>query len=110
MQCATPCASAGGISLDQYVAEALGVEALTLAALPRGTNGGCRISYKGADLPVNPFEDPGAAYASLTPSDRKTAHELAARWLSERGEVDPLVLAEHWSRDKASVLVVNPGS
>lgn len=49
-----------------------------------------------------------AAYASLTPSDRKTAHELAARWLSERGEVDPLVLAEHWSRSGSPALAVEP--
>ncbi len=70
---------ASGISLDQYVAEALGGEALTLAALPRGTNGGCRISYKGADLPVNPFEDPGAAYASLFGDSSLPAAEAAAQ-------------------------------
>jgi len=56
---------AGGISLDQYIAEAMGVEALTLAAVPRGTNGGARISYKAANQPVNPFENPVDAFGSL---------------------------------------------
>lgn len=69
---------AGGISVDQYVAEALGVDALTLAALPRGTNGGCRLSYTGANQPVNPFEDPEAAFSSLFGDAELPTDELAA--------------------------------
>lgn len=69
---------AGGISLDQYVAQALGVDALTLAALPRGTNGGARISYMGADQPVNPIEDPVAAFNSLFGDTSLPAEEAAA--------------------------------
>lgn len=56
---------AGGISLDQFVANELGVSALTLAATPRGSNGGCRISYSAADEPVNPYEDPTAAFDAI---------------------------------------------
>ncbi|APR80914.1 Adenylate cyclase [Minicystis rosea] len=36
------------------------------------------------------------AYAMLTESDRALGHGLAAEWLEERGEIDPLVLAEHF--------------
>ena len=42
-----------------------------------------------------------AAYASLTPSDRQLAHRLAGDWLTEAGEQNPLVLAEHYERGGA---------
>ncbi|WP_237245038.1 MULTISPECIES: serine/threonine-protein kinase [Sorangium] len=35
------------------------------------------------------------AYAMLGDEDRALGHRLAGRWLEERGEADPLVLAEH---------------
>ncbi|WP_437968610.1 AAA family ATPase [Sorangium sp. So ce260] len=35
------------------------------------------------------------AYAMLTDGDRALGHRLAGRWLAERGEGDPLLLAEH---------------
>lgn len=38
-----------------------------------------------------------AAYAMLTPEDRVLGHQLAAGWLGARRDVDPVVLAEHWS-------------
>ncbi len=38
-----------------------------------------------------------AAYATLTDTDRKEAHGVAALWLVDTGERDPLVLAEHFS-------------
>ncbi len=56
---------AGGMSIDQYIADALGVQALTLAAMPYGNNGGCRISYRGADEPAHPHEDPIAAFDTI---------------------------------------------
>jgi hypothetical protein len=50
---------AGGISLDQYLANKLGVEALTLGAMPgSGSTGAARISYRDKDQPVHPIEDP----------------------------------------------------
>jgi len=37
-----------------------------------------------------------AAYRMLTPGDRALGHRLAAEWLTEVGESNPLLLAEHW--------------
>lgn len=42
-----------------------------------------------------------AAYASLTPGDRQLAHRLAGDWLTEAGEQNSLVLAEHYERGNA---------
>ncbi|WP_437957311.1 protein kinase [Sorangium sp. So ce119] len=39
-----------------------------------------------------------SAYATLTDNDRKLGHRLAAEWLEQHGESDPLVLAEHFRR------------
>jgi hypothetical protein len=39
-----------------------------------------------------------AAYAMLTETDRRLGHRLAAGWLSQKGEPDALVLAEHFER------------
>jgi eukaryotic-like serine/threonine-protein kinase len=39
-----------------------------------------------------------AAYAMLTDDDRALGHRLAAAWLEQQGETDPLVLAEHCDR------------
>jgi hypothetical protein len=39
-----------------------------------------------------------AAYAMLTDDDRALGHRLAAAWLEQQGESDPLVLAEHCDR------------
>ncbi|HWO22584.1 MAG TPA: protein kinase [Kofleriaceae bacterium] len=38
------------------------------------------------------------AYATLTEEDRRLAHRLAAEWLEQRGEADPMVLAGHFER------------
>ncbi len=38
-----------------------------------------------------------AAYAMLTPEDKREGHELAAHWLEAAGERDPLLLAGHFS-------------
>jgi tetratricopeptide (TPR) repeat protein len=37
-----------------------------------------------------------AAYAMLTDEDRTTGHRLAAQWLEQVGEKDPLILADHF--------------
>lgn len=37
-----------------------------------------------------------AAYAMLTGDNRKLGHALAAQWLEQNGETDPLVLAQHY--------------
>ncbi|MBI3203905.1 MAG: protein kinase [Myxococcales bacterium] len=37
-----------------------------------------------------------AAYRMLTPHDRALGHRLAAEWLTEVGESNSLLLAEHW--------------
>ncbi|HEU4409619.1 MAG TPA: serine/threonine-protein kinase PknK, partial [Polyangiaceae bacterium] len=39
-----------------------------------------------------------SAYASFTEADRARAHRVAARWLEQAGEADPLVLATHYER------------
>ena len=53
---------AGGISVDQLIANELNVEAMTVAARPGGANGNTRISYSGANNPVHPIEDPLKAF------------------------------------------------
>jgi tetratricopeptide (TPR) repeat protein len=39
-----------------------------------------------------------SAYAMLTDEDRRLGHVLAAEWLEQQGEIDALVLAEHFER------------
>jgi len=39
-----------------------------------------------------------AAYAMLTDADRKLGHALAGEWLELAGEIDTMVLAEHYER------------
>jgi hypothetical protein len=56
---------AGGISVDQYIASQLEVDALTLGVQTRGSNGNTRMSYAGADLPVHPTEDPLDAFEQI---------------------------------------------
>lgn len=69
---------ASGISVDQYIADALGVEALTLAARPGGANGNCRISYRGDSQPVHPMSRPDDAFAALFADATLPPDELAA--------------------------------
>jgi hypothetical protein len=68
----------GGISIDQHIANELGTPALTLAAVPYGNSGGCRISYRGRDEPVHPHEDPVAAFASIFGDIDQTPNEQLA--------------------------------
>jgi hypothetical protein len=39
-----------------------------------------------------------AAYAMLTPDDRRLGHRLAASWLERSGQLDAVALAEHFER------------
>ncbi|MFO0565616.1 MAG: protein kinase [Polyangiaceae bacterium] len=39
-----------------------------------------------------------AAYARLTPEDRRLGHRLAAGWLERMGEPEPVTLADHFER------------
>src|SRR5262249_26059177 len=43
-----------------------------------------------------------AAYTMLTDADRLLGHRLAAEWLAQRGEPDPVTLAEHYQRGGAA--------
>ncbi len=57
---------AGGISLDQYLAQKLDCEALTLGAMPGGgSSGSSRISSMGKDQPVHPIDDPKKAFDKM---------------------------------------------
>ncbi|MCA9654787.1 MAG: DUF1552 domain-containing protein [Myxococcales bacterium] len=69
---------ASGISVDQHVAAARGVDALTLGARPGGSNGNCRISYTGANEPVHPRTRPDETFDSLFGDATLPADELAA--------------------------------
>ncbi|HEY4179726.1 MAG TPA: protein kinase [Kofleriaceae bacterium] len=42
-----------------------------------------------------------AAYAMLTDRDRTLGHQLAGEWLEAAGEIEPVVLAEHFERGAA---------
>ncbi len=67
-----------GISVDQHVANARGVQALTLGARSGGANGNSRISYTDADQPVHPLTRPDDAFDSLFADATLPADELAA--------------------------------
>lgn len=69
---------ASGISVDQHVAAARGVDALTLGARPGGSNGNSRISYTGANEPVHPLTRPDEAFDALFGDATLPADELAA--------------------------------
>lgn len=83
---------AGGISVDQLVANELGVDALTLAARPLGNNGNCRISYKGADDPVHPYEDPIAAFNAIFGDPDVGTDELLAQYQRQVRSLDRVAL------------------
>ncbi|MEM6996079.1 MAG: DUF1552 domain-containing protein [Myxococcota bacterium] len=70
---------ASGISVDQYVADACGVDALTLGARPGGANGNSRISYRGDSQPVHPRTRPDETFDALFADFELPASELAAQ-------------------------------
>lgn len=69
---------ASGKSLDQHVAEQLGVDALTLGVRSGGSNGNSRISYLADSQPVDPISRPDTAFDNLFADAALPAEELAA--------------------------------
>ena len=69
---------ASGKSVDQHIAEARGVDALTLGVRIGGANGNSRISYLGGSQPVDPIERPDDAFDALFAEATLPAEELAA--------------------------------
>ncbi len=83
---------AGGISIDQFVANELGVDALCLAAKTQGNNGGCRISYRGANDVVHPYEDPVAAFNTLFGDPDLAEDELIAQYQRQVRSLDRVAI------------------
>ncbi len=69
---------AGGISLDQYIAQQIGVEALVLGVSAKQAFGTSRLSYLAKDQPVHPEQDPAAAFDSTFANFLLPEDELAA--------------------------------
>lgn len=69
---------ASGISVDQYIADARGTEALTLGVRVSGNNGNSRISYRGDSQPVDPRTEPDTVFDDLFADALLPAEELAA--------------------------------
>jgi hypothetical protein len=69
---------ASGKSVDQHIAEARGVDTLTLGVRVGGANGNSRISYLGDSQPVDPIERPDTAFDALFAEATLPAEELAA--------------------------------
>lgn len=68
---------ASGASVDQHIAQSLGVDALTLGVRCGGANGNSRISYTGASQPVHPQTRPDLAFDSLFSDFKLPPSELA---------------------------------
>lgn len=68
---------AGGISVDQHIANALDCDALTLAVSPGGNSGNGRMSYSGRNQPVHPTTRPDDAFDALFADALLPADELA---------------------------------
>jgi Protein of unknown function (DUF1552) len=69
---------AGGISVDQRIAQALGDQALTLGVGCGVKSGKGRMSYSASETPVDPIEDPAIAFAGLFADVGADQVELAA--------------------------------
>ncbi len=103
---------ASGPSVDQHVADALGVSALALGAHAGGANGNSRISYRGANQPVHPVARPDDAFDSLFADFELPESELAAlrtRRLSvlDRAAGDLQTLSNRLPREAADKLDVH---
>ncbi|MFO0631646.1 MAG: DUF1552 domain-containing protein [Nannocystaceae bacterium] len=79
---------AGGVSVDQYLAQALGQPALTLGVTCGYKTGKGRMSYAASESPVDPIEDPAVAFANLFADVGVDAAELAARRARKRSVLD----------------------
>lgn len=78
----------GGISVDQYIANHLGMEALVLGARPGGNSGNSRLSYVGPNQPVHPIEDPLSAFDSTLGDYTIPPDELAEKNAQRRSVLD----------------------
>lgn len=67
-----------GLSVDQHIAQQLGMDPLTLGVRVSGSNGNSRISYLGDSQPVTPVTDPIVAFDNLFADALLPAEELAA--------------------------------
>ncbi len=67
----------GGISVDQYIAQARGVDPLTLGVRVSGSNGNSRISYLGDSQPVDPVTNPVTVFDNIFADAILPAEELA---------------------------------
>jgi hypothetical protein len=79
---------AGGISVDQHIAASLGVDALTLGAKCGAKNGKGRMSYLGANQPVDPIENPTQAFDWLFGDFSLDPAELEAKRARRRSILD----------------------
>ncbi|MBC8069739.1 MAG: DUF1552 domain-containing protein [Deltaproteobacteria bacterium] len=79
---------AGGVSVDQHIAQALGQEALSLGVVCGAKNGKGRLSYSAAETPVDPIEDPSVAFDALFADVGADADELAARRVRKHSVLD----------------------
>lgn len=83
-----PAGYAGGISVDQYIAGKLGVDALTLAIKAGRPTNWSRMSYTGGDQPVNPHEDPTEIFNKLFGNIDKNTVELKTLLEQRRSVLD----------------------
>ena len=81
---------AGGISVDQLIAQRLGVDALTLGVRTGGANGNGRISYTGKNEPVHPIEDPLKAFEQVLGDYTLPPDVLAERRAQQKTVLDGL--------------------
>lgn len=79
---------AGGPSVDQHIAQGLGLSALTLGVANGAKNGKGRMSYAAAEAPVDPTEDPSVAFDTLFSDVDSDADEIAARRAREHSVLD----------------------
>lgn len=67
---------AGGISVDQYIAQKIGTQPLVLGVKTGAANGSGRLIYTGANAPVSPVDNPEEAFdhwfgnSLLSPQER----------------------------------------
>ncbi|XXX81953.1 protein kinase [Sorangium sp. So ce134] len=83
-------ALAGGAEVARALDELVRREVVVRLG-PRGAGGGAAYRFRHAL-----FRE--AAYGMLTEGDRRLGHALAGGFLAERGEADPMALADHFER------------
>ena len=92
--CSTISGWAGGVSVDQVIAQRIGmgniIQSLQLGVRVTGNNNRHRLSYRSADDPMEPENSPAAVYDRLFGSFGLSPEELA-RIRRQRGSVLDLV-------------------